>query len=146
MLHILIWNCYKIVNQITTTKTSICILTIFRKASVATKLLKRMNQQPVRILLSVTSSKSDRGGHCPPEMITEPECRSGLLSEWTLAGVGILGRSRSRIRSQYFRFGLEQESESTLRSVRESINISKGPIKISGMMLVVVKQNGINWD
>jgi len=52
--------------------------------------------------------------HCPQlrlasfeaEMITEPECRSGLRPEfafWTGAGAGvnILSSSRSRSRSQY---------------------------------------------
>jgi len=46
-------------------------------------------------------------------MITEPE--------WTLAGVCILGWSRSQ--SQYFRF--EPEPESTFRSVQEPIEIRK---------------------
>jgi len=64
------------------------------------------------------------------EMITE--------LEWTPAGVCILCWSRSR--SQHFRF----EPESTWRSVQE-------PSKnfwdlISVVMLVVVKQIGINWD
>jgi len=49
------------------------------------------------------------------------------VSEWTPAGVCILGRSRRR--SQYFRFEPEQdpEPESTLRSVQEPIKILKGP-------------------
>jgi len=67
-------------------------------------------------------------------MITEPE--------WTPAGVWIFGRSRS----QYFKFEPEQkqELESTLRSVQETVKYLKGSVKISVMMLVVFKQNGIN--
>ena len=49
-------------------------------------------------------------------------------------------------RSPYFKFDPEQEPESTLRSVQELNKYFKGPVKISVMMLVVCKQNGINWD
>jgi len=64
------------------------------------------------------------------------------VPEWTPAGVWIFGRSRSRSRSQYVKF----EPKSTFRSVQEPIKYFKGPIKISVMMLVVFKLNGINWD
>ena len=64
------------------------------------------------------------------------------MLEWTPAGVCILGRSRSR--SQYFEFEPKQEPKSTLRSVQESIKIFKGSIQIHVMIVVVVKQNGIN--
>jgi len=52
----------------------------------------------------------------------------GGVPEWTPAGVGILGWSRSRSRSQYFKFEPEQElePESTLKSVQDQ-NIFKGP-------------------
>jgi len=58
-------------------------------------------------------------------------------AEWAPAGVWILGRSRSQ--SQYFKF----KPEATLRSVQEPVK-HKGLIKISVIVLVVVKQNGIN--
>jgi len=64
--------------------------------------------------------------------------------EWPLTGVWIFGRSRSQ--SQYFKFELEQEPESTLRSVQELIKYFKGPVKISVMMLVAFKQNEIFGD
>jgi len=47
-------------------------------------------------------------------------------------------------RSLDFRTELEQES--TLRSAQELIKYFKGSVKISVMMFVVFKQNGINWD
>ena len=49
------------------------------------------------------------------------------MPEWTPAGVGILGWSRSR--SQYFKFEPEQElePESTLKSVQDQNKIFKGP-------------------
>jgi len=62
-------------------------------------------------------------------MITELECRSGLRPEF--------GFCLSRIQSQKFRFEAEQDPESTLRSVLESVKIRDN--KISVMMLVVVK-------
>jgi len=64
------------------------------------------------------------------------------VPEWTPAGVCILGWSRSRSRSQYFRF--EPEPESTLRFVQEPIKMFKESIEISVMMPVIVKWNGIN--
>jgi len=64
------------------------------------------------------------------------------VPKWTTARVCILGWSRSR--SQYFRFEQEPELESTLTSVQESIKLFRDLISV--MMLVVVKQNGINWD
>jgi len=63
------------------------------------------------------------------------------VPQWTPAGIWILVWNRSR--SHCFRFEPQQE-ESKLRSVQEPIKIFKGPIKISVMMLVVVKQNRIH--
>ena len=65
------------------------------------------------------------------------------MLEWTPAGVCILSWSWSR--SQHFRFEPEPEAKSELRSVQEPIKNFKGPIKISVMMLVVIKHNGISW-
>ena len=62
------------------------------------------------------------------------------MSEWTPAGVWIVGRSRS----QYLKFEPEREPESTFVSVQDPIKYFKGPITISAMMLVVFKLNGIN--
>jgi len=67
-------------------------------------------------------------------MITEQDCRRGLLPEFAFsagAGVTILGSSRAGVNIKV--------------CARANQNV-KGPIKISTMMLVVVKQNGINWD
>ena len=68
------------------------------------------------------------------------------VQEWTPAGVWILGWSRNRSRSPYFRFGPEQEQELTLRTVQETVKLFQGPIKIYVMMFVVVKRNGIKWE
>jgi len=68
--------------------------------------------------------------HRTPEMITEPD--------WIPVEIWILGWSKDR--SEYFIF----EPESTVRSVHKPFKNFKRPIKISTMMLAVVKQNGIN--
>jgi len=47
---------------------------------------------------------------------------------------------------QYFWFEPKQEPEFTLRSVQEPIKIFREPFEIFAIMLVVVKQNGINSD
>jgi len=57
-------------------------------------------------------------------MITEQECRRGLLPEFAIyAGAGV--------KSFKFYLGQELHQESTLRSVQEPINIFQGTIKIS---------------
>ena len=85
---------------------------------------------------SVGSQCGNRIMFYTAEMITELEGTTG--------GVWIFGRSRSR--SQYCKFEPQQDPEWTLRSVQEPNKHFKGPIRISVMMLVVIKLNGINWD
>ena len=64
------------------------------------------------------------------------------MAESTPARVCILGRRRSRSRSQYFWF--EQEPEFALRSVQDPIKIFRKSFEIFAIMLAIVKQNGIN--
>jgi len=71
-------------------------------------------------------------------MITEPECRSGLRTEFAFQagagpGVNILGSSRSRRRCRSQHYGLCRSQSKFLRDL------------ISVNVLVVVKENGIHF-
>jgi len=72
--------------------------------------------------------------HNRPEMITEQKFRSLHFT-----------REQERSRSQSFKFYPEKpDPESTLRFVQEPIKMIQATVKISAVMLVVVKQNGID--